>query len=173
MSIHIDLLLQARRLARLDPMRPRQANLRRAISSAYYALFHYLIDQACRSVLGTHQAQLPYRQVIGRGFDHGSMKRACRSFAGGNLPQGVARGLPAGFAIPNDLQNVAQTFVELQEQRHLADYDLSQRFARAEVLALVAQADQARLQFHHMNDRTMQRFFLACLMTWKTLVNRD
>lgn len=173
MSIHRGLFQQARRLARLDPMRPQQANLRRAVSAAYYALFHYLIDQACRTSIGTQQAQTPFRQVIARGFEHGSMKQACKSFAGGTLPQGVARGLPAGFSIPNHLQNVAQTFVELQEQRHLADYDLSQMYSRAEVVALVQQAEQARIQFDQLTDRTMKKFFLACLMAWKTLCNRN
>ena len=42
MSLHADLLDQAEQLAQLDPRRPKQANLRRAISSAYYALFHLL-----------------------------------------------------------------------------------------------------------------------------------
>jgi len=101
------------------------------------------------------------------------MKQACRSFSGGNLPQSVARGLPAGFAVPNDLRNVAQTFVELQEQRHLADYDFSQNFNRAEVLALVGQAGQARRHFDGWNDPAVKRFFLACLMTWKSLSNRN
>lgn len=173
MSIHLDLLQQARRLARLDPMRPKQANLRRAVSSAYYALYHYLIDQACRNVLGTHQSQMPYRHVVARGFEHGSMKQACRSFSGGTLPQSVSRGLPAGFAVPNVLQNVAQTFVVLQEQRHLGDYDLSQNFTRSDVLALVQQADQARIQFQQITDLTIKKFFLACLMTWKVLGNRN
>lgn len=172
MSIHRDLYQQARRLARLDPMRPRQANLRRAVSAAYYSLFHYLVDQAGRAAIGTQQAQSPYRRVIARGFEHGGMKSACRSFAGGALPQAVARGLPAGFAIPNGLQVVARTFVELQEQRHLADYDLSQSFSRAEVVAIVQQAEQARIQFEQLNDRTLKRFFLICLMAWKTLSNR-
>jgi hypothetical protein len=42
MSLHADLLEQAGNLARLDPTRPKQVNLRRAVSSAYYALFHLL-----------------------------------------------------------------------------------------------------------------------------------
>jgi hypothetical protein len=37
--VYKDLLEQAVRLAKLDAKRPKQANLRRAISSAYYALF--------------------------------------------------------------------------------------------------------------------------------------
>ncbi len=41
-----DLLEQAQHLAQREPKRPKQASLRRAISSAYYALFHLLISEA-------------------------------------------------------------------------------------------------------------------------------
>jgi hypothetical protein len=44
--VHEDLLEQAVRLAMLDVRRPKQANLRRAVSSAYYAVFHLLVDEA-------------------------------------------------------------------------------------------------------------------------------
>ena len=47
-----DLLEQALRLAKLDAKKPKQANLRRAISSAYYALFHMLVNEACRVQVG-------------------------------------------------------------------------------------------------------------------------
>jgi hypothetical protein len=46
MSLPADLLAQARRLISQDPRRPRQASLRRAISTAYYALVHLLISEA-------------------------------------------------------------------------------------------------------------------------------
>jgi len=42
MSIHADLLAQAKQLARKEPQRPRQASLRRAVSAAYYALFQMI-----------------------------------------------------------------------------------------------------------------------------------
>jgi hypothetical protein len=45
MSLHANLLQQAEHLAQLDPTRPTQANLRRAVSSAYYALFHLLASE--------------------------------------------------------------------------------------------------------------------------------
>ena len=48
MSLHGDLLDQASRLAVQEPRRPRQASLRRAVSAAYYALFHLLVDAATR-----------------------------------------------------------------------------------------------------------------------------
>jgi uncharacterized protein (UPF0332 family) len=46
MSLAIDLLNQAKELSLLDSKKPKQANLRRSVSTAYYALFHLLIDEA-------------------------------------------------------------------------------------------------------------------------------
>ncbi|MCK4660415.1 MAG: hypothetical protein KAV82_12905 [Phycisphaerae bacterium] len=97
--LHHQLLSQARRLARLDPKRPRQGNLRRTVSSAYYALFHYPIDQATRVTLGTSNDRRPYRDFLARSFEHGSMSKACRSFAGGTLPRTILRALPSTFSI--------------------------------------------------------------------------
>jgi uncharacterized protein (UPF0332 family) len=43
MAFPDDLLEQANHLANREPELPRQASLRRAVSAAYYALFHLLI----------------------------------------------------------------------------------------------------------------------------------
>ena len=63
--MHKDLLDQAVSLAKLDAKKPKQANLRRAVSSTYYALFHLLVDEACRIQIGTRHNQAPFRQVLG------------------------------------------------------------------------------------------------------------
>jgi hypothetical protein len=59
--VHEDLLEQAVRLATLDAKKPKQVNLRREISSAYYALFHLLVDEACRGQIGGQHNQAPFR----------------------------------------------------------------------------------------------------------------
>ena len=123
-------------------------------------------------MIGTQLAQLGYRQVIARGFNHGTMKAACRSFAGGNLPDPIVRNLPSGFVVPLPLRTLSRAFVELQEQRHSADYDLSQNFTRAEVLTLVRQAEQALRQFDLVADRTLKKFFLSCLWSWDSITRR-
>ena len=46
MSLHENLLVHAEALVTMDRTKPRQANLRRAVSAAYYALFHLLIHEA-------------------------------------------------------------------------------------------------------------------------------
>ena len=170
--MHKDLLEQAVRLAKLDAKKPKQANLRRAISSAYYALFHLLVDEACRVQIGALHNQAPFRQVLGRAFVHGVMKDACKSFGGGTLKKGVAKGLPAGFAIPAEIRELAETFVDLQECRHLADYDLTERFKRSDVLSLINQVEGRIQAFTQLASSNEKRFFLACLWAWKELANR-
>jgi hypothetical protein len=76
MSLASDLLEQAQHLSRRERRRPRQASLRRAISTAYYALFHLLIDDATSTLVS--RAEL--RARFARAFDHGDMKNASRAF---------------------------------------------------------------------------------------------
>jgi uncharacterized protein (UPF0332 family) len=170
--VYKDLLEQAVRLAKLDAKKPKQANLRRAISSAYYALFHMLVDEACRVQVGAQHNQAPYRQVLGRAFAHAVMKEACKSFGGGTLRRGVAKELPAGFAIPVEIRELAETFVDLQERRHLADYDLTERFKRSDVLSLIHLVEDRIQAFGQLASSNEKRFFLACLWAWKELANR-
>ena len=167
-----DLLEQAVRLAKLDAKKPKQANLRRATSSAYYALFHMLVDEACRVQVGAQHNQAPYRHVLGRAFAHAVMKEACKSFGGGTLKRGVAKGLPAGFAIPVEIRELAETFVDLQERRHLADDDLTERFKRSDVLSLIHVVEDRIQAFGQLASSNEKRFFLACLWAWKELANR-
>jgi hypothetical protein len=170
--VYGDLLDQARALTKRDKTKPKQVNLRRAVSSAYYALFHFLVEESCRTILGTQNDSRAYRDVLARAFDHSSMKQACASFEGGTLPTSVLKGLPSPFLIEADLQQVAATFVEAQEKRHLADYDRSERFARKDVEGFVEQVQSAMDKYAVLSDANVRRFFLTCLLTWKTLSRR-
>jgi hypothetical protein len=170
--LYRDLLLQARELATHDPRKPRQVNLRRSVSSAYYALFHALVDETCRLMLGARHQEAPYRYVLGRAFMHGTMKQACMAFAGGSLKATVAKGLPASCVIPVEIRAVADAFVNLQQWRHLADYDRSDRFLRSDALALVGQAEKAVNALIGLASSSERNFFLSCLLTWNTLAGR-
>jgi hypothetical protein len=69
MAFAADLLEQAYHLANLESGEPKQASLRRAVSTAYYALFHLLIDEAVGNWGVARQ-----RSILARTFDHGKMK---------------------------------------------------------------------------------------------------
>ncbi len=116
MAYPLDLLEQADHLARRDPKRPKQANLRRAVSATYYALFHLLIADAIKYWRTERQ-----RDTLARAFEHGKMRSVCNRCDSANA----------------DLKAVAVPFVELQQWRHLADYDNSKVWTRLDVLTLI------------------------------------
>ena len=65
MNLHNELLRQARHLATKEPRRPLQASLRRAVSAAYYALYHLLVDDAVRRMVTAHRHPLVYDKMRG------------------------------------------------------------------------------------------------------------
>ncbi|MBX3469761.1 MAG: hypothetical protein KF878_23045 [Planctomycetes bacterium] len=168
--LHRQLLEQARHLARRERGRPRQASLRRAVSTAYYALFHLLAHEVSRQLLrGQRGAGL--RPLLGRALAHSDMKAASRSFAGGTLPA-VVQDFAASQPSP-ELRRVAKAFVLLQEQRHAADYDLRRRFGRREALTIVSEAEAAFRAWAAARGRAEALLFLVCLLTWKPLMGRS
>lgn len=170
--MHKDLLQQARTLAKIDTGKPKQANLRRAVSAAYYSLFHMLVNEACRGIIGTQHSQQGFRQALARAFVHGTMKNACNSFAGSQLPASVSKALPQPFVISKAIINISRTFKELQDKRHSADYDLSERFQRSEVLTLIRELSDHMDEFANLPASDERQFFLVCLLSWKELGNR-
>jgi uncharacterized protein (UPF0332 family) len=119
MSFPDDLLQQAYDLAAKEPGEPKQASLRRAVSTAYYALFHLLIDEAVSKWAVERQ-----RSRLARTFEHDGMKRKCIE---------VVKRIKDGALLPAELNTVAHNFVQLQELRHTADYDNSMQWSRADV----------------------------------------
>lgn len=131
MAFADDLLEQAYHLANREQPAS-QASLRRAVSAAYYALFHLLIDEAVNKWAVERQ-----RSAIGRTFEHHAMKKVCEEYVklfyrAGQPESGVR------------LKNVAQTFTDLQDKRHTADYDVSFKWSRTNA---VAQLDLASAAF--------------------------
>ena len=134
MAYHDDLIAQALLLVHGKPQT--QANLRRSVSAAYYSVFHLLIAEAT-----SNWGNVALRTTLGRAFDHGPMKQASKRVSShkespftGEDPLIVA-----------SLRYVAQTFTELQEHRHFADYNLT---ADLDPLDALAQVKSAEKVFH-------------------------
>lgn len=121
MALPDDLLEQALHLAKRDRKRPKQASLRRAVSTAYYALFHLLVSDGVSYWKIERQ-----RPAFARSFEHRKMKGVCK----------------AKYVNP-DLQAIADAFVELQQARHFADYDYAKVFTRVEALTHINTARTA------------------------------
>src|SRR5579864_146599 len=141
------LLEQAQLLANLDTRRPRQANLRRAVSTAYYALFHLLTTDSVANWKKPRQ-----RAALARAFEHRKMNDACTKTRGKQFPN------PNHTSV-RSLKTVADTFVQLQQYRHTADYDNSKRWTRTEVLAHIDLAIVAFLSWSAIEKETIAEDF--------------
>jgi hypothetical protein len=162
MSLHDDLLELAEELARLDPRRPRQVNLRRAVSSAYYALFHLLTAAASALYAG----ELGLAARINRTLKHGDMKKASQMIANHRLPRAL-QPPGGGYQTPTHIKAGADAFVILQPARHEADYDLTTEFSRGEALDLVQKARDAFEAWEKAKRTDEARVYLACFQLWK------
>lgn len=126
MNHSLDLLEQADHLATRERKRPRQASLRRAVSTAYYAVYHLLTWEAL--LLIAPGAEEGTRLIMQRWFDHAGMFTACGLFSGETFLGPLAR-LAGSPPLP-DLQRIARSFRELQQERHSADYDMASSWKR-------------------------------------------
>ena len=115
MAYHDELLQQAKELVHRNATNPTQADLRRSVSSAYYALFHLLIFEACLNWSNRHFPSRPGKDVRPRRDEEGVQEVADANkmpYAGGDP------------AIVDKLRSFAGLFVQLQERRHEADYNV-------------------------------------------------
>ena len=166
MSLAEELLNQARFLANLDPHRPVQANLRRAVSSAYYAVFHLFSAEVAAQIVSAGPSGLRGRTQ--RALNHNSMYKAAESFS---QPGARPRNLPADIAlsapVSAELNSIAKGFKQLQDERHAADYDVSRSFDRFEVLAPVKTAEGIFADWNNEKKSGNAPVFLASLMFWQ------
>lgn len=168
MSLADELLEQARHLATRERVHPKQASLRRAVSAAYYALFHLLIDEATSTLVAVQALHARFA----RGFAHADMKDCSKAYASLTPSPAQLANLSGGLAIPAELQQVASAFVELQEARHEADYNVGIRFTRMQVNDLVALADAAFVSWQAVRTDPVAPMYLAALLLWKKGWNR-
>ena len=137
MSLGDDLLVTARHLAKARPSKPRQADLRRAVSTAYYAVFHALAHECADRFVGTNRvsrSREAWNQAY-RALEHGFAKQQCE------------RAPKQGF--PAYVVQFADAFTALQEERHRADYSPEANYTRAEALVHVKMAEQAIKGLRH------------------------
>jgi hypothetical protein len=78
MPLAQDLLEQARFLSHRESGKPRQASLRRAVSAAYYALFHMLAEDAASQA--SPPAPTGLRLRVQRSFQHATTKETAKAF---------------------------------------------------------------------------------------------
>ena len=127
--------------------RPQQMQLRKAISAAYYAMFHALAQSNADSLIGASPQfrRLPAWTQTYRALDHG--------FARSRMQSGLNTFAPA-------IRNFGLAFIYLQNWRHRADYDPNAEFTRYDAISLIDRAEAAITAFE-TSDPTERKVFAA------------
>ena len=153
---------QADRLAAGGVGRPRQADIRRAISASYYGLFHAVVSAAADLVIGQNNRAQPRYGLVYRSIDHQRLRELCNDAQKQALPERYRRYAPQG-GFGTDIKAFATAVVELQEKRHTADYDPMVQMKQSDAILLTGTARAALTRFQNANadDRAI---FLTLLL---------
>ena len=141
---------------------PDETALRRALSSAYYGLFHRLTTAGSMPFTAGGE---PLRFQATRAFSHTAMRKVCDAYV-----RSSARPFPTGLEKlslnPPDrrLIGIALAFARLQESRHLADYDFSVVIEPPYAADLVRLAETALADFDAIQSLPETTVFLAALL---------
>lgn len=144
------LIAHANRVTRASQRKPRQVDLKRAVSATYYALFHTLAKECADTIIGVgaSRSDAAWKQTY-RALEHGFARNACR--------QAHSRGFP------DEITTFAETFAVMQEERHSADYDPYSRYTRQEVIEQLVTAQRA-IDLFREAPRPDRRAFVALVL---------
>jgi hypothetical protein len=114
-------------------------DIRRAISSAYYGLFHATLAYVADQFVGSSKRATGQYSLVYRSVDHASLRNLCQEVQNRRATSKIAQYGPAGGFAP-DIQSFAATALELQLRRNTADYDPLPRYRRSDALLAIGTA---------------------------------
>ncbi len=155
------LIRLARELSGRGRGQPRNANLRCAVSRAYYALFHALALATTAHALPGGTDEEIWRAA--RHVSHESIKRVAAWVAGDTPPKNLDT-VVGRLRADADVSAVATAFTALNEQRERADYDHEADFDRPGTRGLVEQAARAISLLRRDGRSDEMRSFLGLII---------
>jgi hypothetical protein len=141
---------------------PRQVDIRRAISAAYYAVFHATLAAAADEFVGKTKRTTPVYALAYRSVDHRWLRELCFELKKPTPSRRFAAFLP-NSGLGANIQAFASAVVELQEKRHAADYDPLIRVRSSDAILAVSVGRTALDRFDSASAMR-RRAFLGLLL---------
>lgn len=142
--------------------KPRQADLRRAVSSAYYAVFHQLLIAVADEFIGKTSRKDKRYSLLYRSIDHRMAKRICEEASRRAPAAKYASFIPAG-GFEQDIRRFSSNFIQLQIRRHDADYSPTETLSIVDVLFAIYLAESA-VSCLASADGEQRKLFLTLLL---------
>jgi len=138
-----------------------ETDLRRAMSAAYYGVFHFILRAAADLVCGAANRSTARYNLVYCGVDHGRLKTLCDQFRGAKPNDKIKPYLPAGDFAP--VADFARLTLNLQWQRNLADYDTMYNLDTAGAQVAVSDARDAVKHFQAASVEQREAFLTLLL----------
>lgn len=118
------------------------ARVRRSISTTYYALFNFILEDVARRVVGTEQRLRIRRHDLARTISHNGVRVAFDKLKGRVVDRSVANFYAAAVnaqdvEVPRYVKNMARAFSDAFTKRQDADYNLSQALSEQDARLLL------------------------------------
>ena len=136
---------------------PRQVDLRRAISAAYYGLFHSALAAVADEFIGITNRSSDRYALAYRGIEHRTLRQLCEEIRKQAPRAKYFQYVPTGGFGPG-IADFASAVVELQEKRHDADYNPALRVSRDDARVAVGTARAALDGFLRADDAERKMF---------------
>ncbi len=136
------------------PHSPTQTELRRAVSCAYYAMFHTLAASNANTLVGTSpadQRRWAWQQTY-RAADHRPTRNKLSRASLGNR-------------FPGAIRRFGSVFADIQRTRHSADYDPHSEFSATDVNGLINRIETAIANFNQTSDDIRRDLAIHILTT--------
>ncbi len=123
------------------PGRPRQAMLKRAVSTAYYARFHAVCESNADALVGASPTGEDFDLWVQtyRALDHGQAKNRLLAYQ--------------RQSSITEIRDFVSAFGDLQERRLAADYNPRSVFTRSQVVGLIDLAEAVTIAFVNLTAR--------------------
>jgi hypothetical protein len=174
---HVETLQASRRLIAREPGqrgRIAAARTRRSISTSYYAIFHFLLEESASRTVGVGPALLRRRRIVARIVSHRGLKRTLGKVGGGAIADDLRDyfGVPVA---PGFMRTLARAFLRAQDLRLEADYDLNASVSEATARVLIDDIEAAIQAWQANNSQTDRDFKQAfsLLMLLQGQLRRD
>jgi hypothetical protein len=141
---------------------PNEVDFRRAISAAYYGLFHAVLTAAADQALGFQFRWHRIYSYVYRSVSHTSLREVCEAINKSALPAKFRPFAPEG-GFDNHLRQFAAVVVELQEKRYIADYDPVATVPKSDAETVIRMARAALTRFYTA-DPEHKVIFLTLLL---------
>jgi hypothetical protein len=142
-----DLLEDARHLADKGIADQRKSHMRRAISTAYYAVFHLFVEDFVE-----HWEFPDQRARLGRMFNHGKM---CTGYTPNEKNNPTL--------VETELINVITAFGQLQKDRHRADYDSGWNLVETDLRTSITLAEDVFAKWRRIRGEDIARHHLLSM----------